>query len=86
MAPRLFSFNNPHGACGTCDGLGVKQFFDEHKIIIDDELSLAAGAIRGWDKRTYYYFSQMQALAKRYAGIDWKIRGSDRDQSFDRRV
>ncbi len=67
LAPRLFSFNNPHGACGTCDGLGVKQFFDEHKIIIDDELSLAAGAIRGWDKRTYYYFSQMQALAKRYA-------------------
>ncbi|MBU1559053.1 MAG: hypothetical protein KJ588_04530 [Gammaproteobacteria bacterium] len=56
LEPRLFSFNNPVGACPQCDGLGVKQFFDEEKIITDENLSLAGGAIRGWDRRNLYYF------------------------------
>ncbi|CAM5182961.1 UvrABC system protein A [Alishewanella longhuensis] len=55
LEPRLFSFNNPAGACPSCDGLGVKQFFDPKKVIVSDELSLAGGAIRGWDKRNTIY-------------------------------
>src|SRR5690606_34246461 len=51
LEPRLFSFNNPAGACQTCDGLGTRQFFDAGKVIVNEELSLAGGAIRGWDKR-----------------------------------
>jgi excinuclease ABC subunit A len=66
LEPRLFSFNNPMGACPTCDGLGVKQFFDPAKIIHDDELSLAGGAIRGWDRRNFYYFQMLSSLAKHY--------------------
>ncbi|MGV2871006.1 excinuclease ABC subunit UvrA [Colwellia sp. E150_009] len=66
LEPRLFSFNNPAGACQTCDGLGIEQFFDSNRIIANDELSLAGGAIRGWDKRNFYYFQMLQALAEHY--------------------
>ncbi|MDP5031700.1 MAG: excinuclease ABC subunit UvrA [Paraglaciecola sp.] len=66
LEPRLFSFNNPAGACQTCDGLGTKQFFDPTRIIGNDELSLSGGAIRGWDKRSYYYFQMLQAVADHY--------------------
>ena len=66
LEPRLFSFNNPAGACSSCDGLGVKQFFDQAKIVINGELSLAGGAIRGWDKRNFYYFQMLKSLATHY--------------------
>ncbi|MDP1931550.1 MAG: excinuclease ABC subunit UvrA [Gammaproteobacteria bacterium] len=66
LEPRLFSFNNPAGACTGCDGLGLKQFFDEKRIITDDSLSLAEGAIRGWDRRNFYYFQMLGSLAKHY--------------------
>ncbi|WP_076420167.1 excinuclease ABC subunit UvrA [Colwellia sp. UCD-KL20] len=66
LEPRLFSFNNPAGACQTCDGLGNQQFFDENRIIANPELSLAGGAIRGWDKRNFYYFQMLQALADHF--------------------
>lgn len=66
LEPRLFSFNNPIGACPACDGLGVKQLFDVEKIIPNAELSLADGAIRGWDRRTPYYYSLITSLAKYY--------------------
>ncbi|MBM7334029.1 MAG: excinuclease ABC subunit UvrA [Alcanivorax sp.] len=74
LEPRLFSFNNPAGACPSCDGLGVKQFFDEDKVITSDELSLAEGAIRGWDRRNVYYFQMLNALAQ---SLDF-----DMDQPF----
>lgn len=63
LEPRLFSFNNPAGACPSCDGLGQKQFFDADKVIVNPHAGLAAGAIRGWDKRNVYYFQLLQALA-----------------------
>ncbi|MET0611152.1 MAG: excinuclease ABC subunit UvrA, partial [Pseudomonas caspiana] len=63
--PKLFSFNNPAGACPTCDGLGVKQFFDI-KRLVNAELTLAEGAIRGWDRRNVYYFQMLGSLAKHY--------------------
>ncbi|MDG1025456.1 MAG: excinuclease ABC subunit UvrA [Gammaproteobacteria bacterium] len=66
LEPRLFSFNNPAGACATCDGLGVKQFFDESRIITDESLALAEGAIRGWDRRNIYYFQMLTSLADHY--------------------
>lgn len=66
LEPRLFSFNNPKGACPICDGLGVQQYFDPEKIVHDGKLSLAAGAIRGWDRRTLYYFQMLSSLAKHY--------------------
>jgi len=66
LEPRLFSFNNPAGACTTCDGLGVKQFFDESRIITDESLALAEGAIRGWDRRNIYYFQMLTSLADHY--------------------
>lgn len=66
LEPRLFSFNNPAGACTTCDGLGVEQFFDPQKVIVNDEISLTGGAIRGWDKRNFYYYQMLQSLAKHY--------------------
>ena len=71
LEPRLFSFNSPVGACPTCDGLGVSQFFDPARIVVHPELSLAAGAVRGWDRRNAYYFQLIQSLAKHYAfGVD----------------
>ena len=66
LEPRLFSFNNPSGACGSCDGLGVKQFFDPVRLIVNPSLSLAGGAVRGWDRRNAYYFQLVQSLARHY--------------------
>jgi len=66
LEPRIFSFNNPHGACPSCDGLGVKQTFDANKIVIHPELSLAGGAIRGWDRRHKYYYDLLKAVADHY--------------------
>ncbi|MFL0796006.1 MAG: excinuclease ABC subunit UvrA [Cellvibrionaceae bacterium] len=66
LEPRLFSFNNPAGACPTCDGLGAKQFIDDSKVIQHPEATLAAGAIRGWDKRNVYYFHMLTSLAEHY--------------------
>ncbi len=66
LEPRLFSFNNPVGACPECDGLGVDQYFDPERVIHDVTLSLADGAIRGWDKRTTYYYALLESLAKHY--------------------
>ena len=63
LEPRLFSFNNPMGACDTCDGLGVDQFFDVQRVVHDETLSLSNGAIRGWDKSSMYYFSMLSSLA-----------------------
>lgn len=69
LEPRLFSFNNPHGACSSCDGLGVKQYFDRKKVVHDFSLTLSEGAIRGWDRRSLYYFQQLKAVAEQY-GFD----------------
>ncbi|WP_298574926.1 excinuclease ABC subunit UvrA [uncultured Luteimonas sp.] len=66
LEPRLFSFNSPQGACPTCDGLGVSQFFDPARVVVHPELSMAAGAVRGWDRRNAYYFQLIQSLAKHY--------------------
>ncbi len=66
LAPRLFSFNNPAGACETCDGLGVKQFFDQSRVVHDGSLSLDSGAIRGWDKRNVYYYQVLSSLSKHF--------------------
>ena len=66
LEPRLFSFNNPAGACSSCDGLGVKQYFDQEKVVINSELSLTGGAIRGWDKRNFYYYQMLTSLAEHY--------------------
>ncbi|WP_372940704.1 excinuclease ABC subunit UvrA [Shewanella sp.] len=66
LEPRIFSFNNPAGACQTCDGLGVQQFFDPERVITNDELSLAGGAVRGWDRRNFYYFQMLSSLAEHY--------------------
>lgn len=72
LEPRLFSFNNPAGACHTCDGLGVQQYFDPARVIVDDSLSLAQGAIRGWDQKNYYYFQMLSSLAEHY-GFDLHV-------------
>jgi excinuclease ABC subunit A len=66
LEPRLFSFNNPAGACSGCDGLGLKQFFDESRIITDENLALSEGAIRGWDRRSVYYFGMLTSLASHF--------------------
>ena len=73
--PRLFSFNNPAGACPSCDGLGVEQFFDPAKVVVHPELALASGAVRGWDRRNAYYFQMIRALAAHYSfdpEIPWR--------------
>ncbi len=69
LEPRLFSFNNPVGACPTCDGLGIEQFFDPRRVVANPELSLAGGAVRGWDRRNAYYFQLVKSLGKHY-GFD----------------
>jgi excinuclease ABC subunit A len=69
LEPRLFSFNNPSGACPACDGLGVRQFFDPERVVVNRSLSLAGGAIRGWDRRTTYYYQMIRSLADHY-GFD----------------
>jgi len=66
LEPRMFSFNNPNGACPSCDGLGHKQFFDPARVVGNPELSLAGGAIRGWDRRNAYYFQMIQSLGRHY--------------------
>ncbi len=75
LEPRLFSFNNPVGACPGCDGLGVKQFFDPGRVVAHPHLSLAGGAVRGWDQRNAYYFQLISSLADHY--------GFDIDTAFD---
>ena len=75
LEPRLFSFNNPMGACPECDGLGHIEFFDPRRIVIHPNLSLAAGAIKGWDRRNQFYFSMLSSLAAHY--------GFDIDTPFD---
>jgi len=72
LEPRLFSFNNPAGACPTCDGLGVEPFFDPAKVVMHPELSLAGGAVRGWDRRNAYYFQMIRSLAEHY-GFDLEV-------------
>jgi excinuclease ABC subunit A len=76
LEPRLFSFNNPAGACSSCDGLGVTQFFDESRVVLHPEASLAEGAIRGWDRRNVYYFHLLRSLSKHY--------GFDMDKPFEK--
>jgi excinuclease ABC subunit A len=76
LEPRLFSFNNPAGACSGCDGLGVTQFFDENRVVLHAEASLAEGAIRGWDRRNVYYFHLLRSLSQHY--------GFDMDKPFDK--
>jgi excinuclease ABC subunit A len=66
LEPRLFSFNSPIGACPECDGLGQTEFFDPARVVVNPQLSLAAGAVRGWDRRNPYYFQLIQALARHY--------------------
>ncbi len=66
LEPRLFSFNNPIGACATCDGLGRNQFLDSKRVVANPHLSLAAGAVRGWDKKNTYFFQLIRSLAKHY--------------------
>lgn len=70
LEPRMFSFNNPAGACSSCDGLGVRQFFDPEKLVRDNELSLAEGAILGWDRRSLYYFNLLKQIA---AQLDFSL-------------
>jgi excinuclease ABC subunit A len=81
LEPRLFSFNNPAGACKTCDGLGIQQFFDEKRVLANDELSLSGGAIRGWDKRNFYYFQMLQALATHF-GFKVDLPFKDLDKKY----
>src|SRR5436309_4279834 len=69
LEPRLFSFNNPMGACPRCDGLGTVEFFDPKRIVAHPDLSLASGAIRGWDRRNHFYYAMLQSLARHY-GFD----------------
>ena len=76
LEPRLFSFNNPAGACSGCDGLGVTQFFDENRVVLHAEASLAEGAIRGWDRRNVYYFHLLRSLSQHY--------DFDMDKPFDK--
>ena len=66
LEPRMFSFNNPSGACPTCEGIGVKEYFDPARVVAHPHLSLAGGAIRGWDRRNQHYFQMIQSLAKHY--------------------
>ena len=66
LEPRLFSFNNPAGACPSCDGLGVQQFFDESRVVQNESISLAGGAVKGWDRRNFYYYQMLTSLAKHY--------------------
>ncbi|MFO7530434.1 MAG: excinuclease ABC subunit UvrA [Marinobacter sp.] len=81
LEPRLFSFNNPAGACPTCDGLGVKQFFDPEKVIQHPEATLAEGAIKGWDRRAVYYFQMLSSVAEHY-GMDLETPWVDLPESF----
>jgi excinuclease ABC subunit A len=81
LEPKLFSFNNPAGACPTCDGLGVKQFFDPEKIVQHPEATLAEGAIKGWDRRAVYYFQMLASVAEHF-GIDMDTPWVDLPEDF----
>jgi excinuclease ABC subunit A len=85
LEPRLFSFNNPHGACPTCDGLGVKENFEPSRVITHPELSLAGGAIRGWDRRHKYYYDILLAVATHY-GFDMETPWGELDEKFQKVV
>jgi excinuclease ABC subunit A len=85
LEPRLFSFNNPNGACQTCDGLGTHQMFDPDRIIQDPTLTLAEGAIRGWGRRSIFYYQQLSALAKHY-GFDIDSKYQDIPDDFKKRI
>jgi len=81
LEPRLFSFNNPIGACATCDGLGVQQSFDPRRVVANPHLSLAGGAVRGWDRRNAYYFQLISSLADHY-GFDIETSFEELDDKF----
>ncbi len=84
LEPRLFSFNSPVGACPECDGLGVSQFFDPARVVVHPELSLSAGAVRGWDRRNAYYFQLIASLARHYdfdVDTHWQDLGKDVQQA-----
>jgi excinuclease ABC subunit A len=66
LEPKMFSFNSPAGACPTCDGLGLQELFDPSRVVVQPQLSLAAGAVRGWDRRNVYYFQMLESLARHY--------------------
>jgi len=85
LEPRLFSFNNPNGACQTCDGLGTHQMFDPDRIIHDESLTLAEGAIRGWGRRSIFYYQQLTALAKHY-GFNIESKYHDIPEEFKKRI
>ena len=92
LEPRLFSFNNPMGACPRCDGLGAISFFDPKRVVAFPQLSLASGAIKGWDRRNQFYFQMLQSLAKHY-GFDLETpfdqaarAGADADPRRQRRA
>ena len=81
LEPRLFSFNNPVGACTECDGLGVEQFFDPELVVINDEISLAGGAVRGWDRRNPYYFNLINSISEHY-GFDIEVPYNELDEEI----
>ncbi len=81
LEPRIFSFNNPKGACSSCDGLGVKQHFDQELVVHNPDISLAGGAIRGWDRRNAYYFQIICSLAEHY-GFDPEVPFSELEQDI----
>ena len=85
LQPRLFSFNSPAGACTSCDGLGVEQFFDPKRVIHSPEVAISSGAIRGWDKRNLYYFSMLVSLAD-YYGFSTKTPWQDLDEEFKKAI
>lgn len=85
LEPRLFSFNNPHGACPSCDGLGVRQYFDPGKVVHDASLTLSEGAIRGWDRRSLYYFQQLKAVAEHF-GFDIDTPFEQLDKNYQQAI
>lgn len=85
LEPRLFSFNNPIGACPSCDGLGVDQYFDESRVIHNEMASLASGAVRGWDRSTSYYYPLLESLARHY-GFDIEIPFGDLSEKIRKLV
>ena len=83
LEPRMFSFNNPAGACPACDGLGVKQYFDPDLVAAEPDLNLAEGAIRGWDRRNIYYFHMLTSLARHYGfDVDKPFKRLNRKQKY----
>ncbi len=85
LEPRVFSFNSPFGACQTCDGLGVHQYFDPDRLIVDSELSLSSGAIKGWDRRSMYYYHLLKCIARHY-GFDVDTEWQDLSEYHQHKV